>query len=78
MQADPIAFLHLLPDVALSERNVDHRRLDVGVPHRLHNGEGVRSSHRHLRPEGVPKPMNANVGDTRAFTGSVQALPDIV
>ena len=26
----------------------------------------------------MPKSMNANVGDTRAFTGTVEALPDIV
>jgi len=78
VQADPIELLHLLSYVALPQRHVDHRRLDVSVAHGLHDGEWVGSRHGHLRPEGVPKPMNANVGDTRAFTGSVQALPDIV
>ena len=66
-QANGVQLLHLLPDVVLSERHVDHRRLDVGVSHRLHEGDGIRAGHGHLRAEGVPKPMDANVGDARAF-----------
>src|SRR3990170_2067577 len=37
----PVQPLHLLPDVALPEGHADHRRLDVGVPHRLHDCEGI-------------------------------------
>src|SRR3990170_4000032 len=77
-KANPIEFLHLIPDVALPEGDVDHRRLDVGVPHCFHDGEGIGAGHSHLRPEGVAKSMNANVGDTRAGAGPVEALPDIV
>ena len=40
--------------MALSEGDVDHSRLDVGVAHGLHDGEGIGSRHGHLRPEGVP------------------------
>ena len=41
----PVQFLHLLPDVALSQRDIDHRRLDVGVAHGLHDGEWVGTRH---------------------------------
>ena len=75
---DRVELLHLLPDVALPEGHVDHRRLDIGVTHRLHDGEGIGSCHGHLGPERVAQPMNANVGDPGAFTGPIQALPDIV
>jgi len=54
VQANPVELLHLLPDVALPEGHVDHRRLDVGVAHRFHDSERVRTRHGHLRPEGVP------------------------
>ena len=78
MQADPIELLHLLSYVALPEGNVNHRRLDIGVSHCLHDGEGVSSRHGHLRPERVAQPVNANVGDTRAFACTVQAFPDVI
>jgi hypothetical protein len=40
-QADPVEPLDLLPYVALPQRHVDHRRLDVGMAHGLRDGEGV-------------------------------------
>ncbi len=33
--------------------------------------------HGHLGSEGVAEPVDANVGDTRAFACTVQAFPDI-
>ena len=40
-ERDRVQLLDLLPYVTLPEGNVNHRRLDVGVSHRLHDGEGV-------------------------------------
>jgi len=39
--------------MALPEGHVDHRRLDVLVPHRLLDGEGAVSGLSHLRAEEV-------------------------
>ncbi len=35
-----VQLLDLVTDMAFPERDIDHRRLDVGVPHRLHDGRG--------------------------------------
>lgn len=48
MQANPVELLDLLPDVAFAQGHVDHGRLDVGVPHRFHNVEGISPRHGHL------------------------------
>lgn len=45
MQAYPVELPDLFPNVAFSQRDIDHRRLDVCVPHRLHDGERVGNSH---------------------------------
>jgi hypothetical protein len=47
------------------------------VAQSLHDGEGVGTSHGHLRPEGVPKPMNANVGDACAFAGHIKVISNV-
>jgi len=56
----------------------DHRCFDVGMAHGFHDCVGVCTRHGHLRPEGMPKPMDANVGDTRAFACTVQAFTDVI
>jgi len=71
---DSIQLLDLVPDVAFPKGHVDHRRLDVGMS-RLHDREGIGFGHGHLRAEGVPKSMNANVGNTCAFAGPVTCPP---
>ena len=48
---DLVEFDNLLLDVRLRDIHVDHRRLDVLVPHRLLNGERVVARHGHLRYE---------------------------
>ena len=40
MQADPVELLDLIADVRFPEGDVNHRRLDIGVTHRLHDGSG--------------------------------------
>ena len=64
--------------MAPSERYVDHRRLDVGVAHRFHDGEGVGSRHGHLRSKRVAKPVNVNAGDAGAFARTVQTVTNII
>ena len=46
-------------------RHPENRR--ARLPSRHNPGVGI-----------MAKPMNANVGNTRAFAGTVEALPDIV
>ena len=47
--------------VALPQRDIDHRCLDVGTPQRLDDGEGIGACHGHLLPEGMPKPVDADM-----------------
>ena len=63
---DPIEFLHLLTEVTLTKRHVDHRRLDVGMTHGFHDGEGVCTRHGHLGAEGMPETVDMNVRDSCA------------
>lgn len=58
---DRVQPLHLIPDVALPQRDIDHRRLDVLVSHRFLDGERVRPGHGHLLSEGVAAPQDVNL-----------------
>jgi len=49
-----------------------HRHLQVGVPQRFHDGEGICSRHAHLRSEGVAdskvvNPLDAYSKEFRIF-----------
>lgn len=62
-QGNSVELLYLLSHVALPEGHIDHRRLDICVAHRFHDGKGVRPRHGHLLPEGVAESVDVNSHD---------------
>jgi hypothetical protein len=74
---DHVEFFHLFPYVALPEGHVDHRRLNVSMPHGLHDGKGISPSHSHLRAESMPEPVDVNAWYICPGEGTVQAIPNV-
>lgn len=73
-QRNPVELLHLLLYVRFGDVYLDHRCLDILVPHRILDGERVGARHGHLRTEGVQKPVDVNARDADTFADAGQSL----